>query len=174
MTNVASRVRLTDSQSGFRALSPRAAAVVTFSSEGFAVESEMQFWAHEHKLRIVEAPVTALYNSRPKRSVVAHGLMVLNGLLRLTGQYRPLLYFGVPGVILALSGLAWGIWVVEIYRRAQELAVGYALISVLLLIVGNLCLFTGIILHSVRALLLELRDSPAKLGQTGSLRSKDT
>ncbi len=173
LTNLASRVRVTDSQSGFRALSPQAAAAVAFSSEGFSVESEMQFWAHEHGLRLAETPVTALYNRRPKRSVVAHGLMVLNGLLRLMGQYRPLLFFGVPGSLLALGGLAWGVWVVDIYHRTQELAIGYAMISVLLFIVGSLCLFTGIILHSVRALLLELKTPVAHPVPSGNPGPED-
>ncbi len=156
VTNVTSGVRLSDSQCGFRAFSPRALEAIGFSSEGFAVESEMQFLAHEHGLRIAEAPVSALYQDGPKRPVVAHGLLVLNGVLRLIGQYRPLLFFGVPGVLLAMAGLGWGIYVVRIYQRAQQLAIGYALISVLLFMVGGLSLFAGIILHSVRALLLDL------------------
>lgn len=156
VTNVTSGVRLSDSQSGFRAFSPRALQAIGFSSEGFAVESEMQFLAQEHGLRIAEAPVSALYQDGPKRSVVAHGLLVLNGVLRLIGQYRPLLFFGVPGALLVLVGLGWGVHVVRVYQRAQQLAIGYALMSVLLFILGGLSLFTGIILHSVRALLLEI------------------
>jgi glycosyltransferase involved in cell wall biosynthesis len=156
VTNVASGIAVSDSQSGFRAFSPRALEAIGFSSEGFAVESEMQFLAQEHGLRIAEAPVSALYEDGPKRPVVAHGLLVLNGVLRLIGQYRPLLFFGVPGVVLAIVGLGWGIYVVRIYQQAQQLAIGYALISVLLFMLGSLSLFAGIILHSVRALLLDL------------------
>lgn len=44
---------------------------------------------------------------------------------------------------------------VDIYRRAQELAVGYALIAVLLSIIGGVVLSTSIILHSLRGLLLD-------------------
>jgi glycosyltransferase involved in cell wall biosynthesis len=159
LTNLTSGVRVTDSQSGFRAFSRRAVEAMRFSSNGFSVESEMQFLARERKLRLVEVPITADYMEKPKRPVVTHGLLVLNGLLRMVGQYRPLLFFGLPGLILLLAGLAWGWWVVDIYRRAEELAVGYALISVLLTILGSLGLFAGIILHSVRALLLELKES---------------
>jgi hypothetical protein len=88
--------------------------------------------------------------------VVQHGLLVLNGVLRLVGQYRPLLFFGVPGAIVLLAGLGWGVWVVELYRRYGDLAVGYAMISVLLTILGAVTLTTGVILHSIRGLLLEL------------------
>ena len=72
------------------------------------------------------------------------------------GQYRPLLFFGVPGMVVLLIGMGWGVYVVELYRRHGGLAVGYAMISILLAILGSLSLFAGIILHSVRGLLLEL------------------
>jgi glycosyltransferase involved in cell wall biosynthesis len=156
LTNLVSGVHVTDSQSGFRAFSPRAAAAAEFSSAGFSVESEMQFLARQHQLKVVEVPITSRYQDKAKRSVVGHGVRVLNGILQLVGQHRPLLFFGVPGLAGLLIGVAWGIWVVAIYRRSQTLAVGYALISVLLTTLGSWSLFTGIILHSLRALLLEL------------------
>ena len=159
LTNLISGIRLTDSQSGFRAFSPRAIQAISFRSIGFSVESEMQFLAREHNLRVVEVPVTIRYKDKPKRPAVAHGMAVLNGVLRLIGQYRPLLFFGVPGMLALLIGLAWGAWVVDLYRRFQGLALGYAMISVLLTILGAMTLSTGIILHSIRGLLLELLGS---------------
>jgi glycosyltransferase involved in cell wall biosynthesis len=156
LTNVTSGVRVTDSQSGFRALSPRALAAVILSSDGFSAESEMQFLAREYDLRMIEVPITADYVEKAKRPVMAHGLLVLNGLLRLVGQYRPLFFFGVPGLVMLLAGLGWGAWVIELYRRYGGLAVGYLMISVLLTILGTITLSTGVILHSVRGLLLEL------------------
>ena len=156
LTNLVSGVRVTDSQSGFRAFSPRAAAAIEFSSAGFAVESEMQFLARVHGLKVVEVPISTRYQDEAKRSVVAHGLAVLNGILRLAGQHRPLLFFGVPGMAGLLFGLLWGARVVDIYRHTQQLAIGYALIAVLLCILGGVGLSTGIILHSLRGLLLAL------------------
>lgn len=157
LTQVTSGVRASDSQSGFRAFSPRAVDCVRFSSDGFSVESEMQFLAREHGLRLAEVEITADYFEKPKRPVVQHGLLVLNGVLHLVGQYRPLLFFGAPGLVVLLIGMGWGWWVVDIYRRMGQLAVGYALASVLLTILGSLSLFAGIILHSIRGLLSELK-----------------
>jgi glycosyltransferase involved in cell wall biosynthesis len=165
LTRAASGVGATDSQSGFRAMSRRALRELGFSSTGFSVESEMQFLAHELGLRVVEVPITADYAERPKRPVVHHGLLVLNGVLRLVGQYRPLLFFGLPGAIVLVLGLLWGAWVVNIYQQTQTLAVGYALISIMLAILGSLGLFAGIILHSIRGLLLELVGREVGQGQ---------
>jgi glycosyltransferase involved in cell wall biosynthesis len=156
MSSQASGVSLTDSQSGFRAFSRRALNAIAFRSNGFSVESEMQFLAHDHNLKMVEVPITILYTDKPKRPVLSHGVMVLNGILRLVGQYRPLLFFGLPGLLIILAGLWLGVKVIDIYRSSQVLPVGYALIGILLMVLGNLALFTGIILHSVRGLLLDL------------------
>jgi glycosyltransferase involved in cell wall biosynthesis len=158
LTNRVSGINVTDSQSGFRAFSPRALQAIAFqsngfSSNGFSVESEMQFLANDLGLKLQEVPITICYHDPPKRSVIRHGLMVLNGILRLTGQYRPLLFFGLPGLLVLLAGLIMGTWVVDIYQRSGTLAVGYALISVMFVITGTVAFSTGVTLHSVRGLL---------------------
>jgi glycosyltransferase involved in cell wall biosynthesis len=153
-TNVASGVPLTDSQSGFRVLSQAALQAISFRSEGgFSMESEMQFLVQEHHLIVQEVPVTMVYSEGPKRNPVRHGFQVLNGILFLVSQHRPLFFFGVSGVIILLAGLLLGLIVVDRYNTYQKLAVGYALISILLDIIGIQTLFTGIILHSIRAFL---------------------
>jgi glycosyltransferase involved in cell wall biosynthesis len=159
LTDLISGMAVSDSQSGFRAFSPRAVAAISFSSSGFSVESEMQFLARDHGLRVVEVPITADYTERPKRSVMNHGLKVLNGVLRLVGQYRPLLFFGLPGLAFLLTGLGCGVYVVGIFRRSQTLVTGYALLGALLAVLGSLSLFTGMMLHSVRGILRDALQS---------------
>jgi glycosyltransferase involved in cell wall biosynthesis len=166
-TNWLTGTHVTDSQSGFRAFSNKALQQINFESKDFTVESEMQFLARKGDLKIVEVPIVIQYTDQPKRPVIAHGVSVLNGILRMIGQHRPLLFFGVPGAFVLLIGLLWGAWVVDIYSRTSTLAVGYALISVMLSIIGMFSLFTGIILHSVRALLHELVG-----GMTNAIREK--
>ncbi len=156
ITRLASGVAVSDSQSGYRAFSRRALEAITFNSRSFSVESEMQFLARQFGLRVVEAPIAIHYPDKPKRPVVQHGLIVLNGILRLTGQYRPLLFFGLPGLIMLLAGLGWGFWVVRIYQLSRQLAVGYAMLSVLLTIGGMIGLSTGVMLHSMRGLLISV------------------
>jgi len=154
-TNLASGVTITDSQSGFRALSQRALETLAFRPEGgFSLESEMQFLAQQHGLSIQEVPVSVTYAERPKRNPFGHGFQVVNGILVLVSQHRPLIFFGVPGLLILILGLALGAIVVDRYNDYQTLAVGTALISILLAIIGIQTLFTGIILHSIRALLM--------------------
>lgn len=156
ITSTAAGVRASDSQSGFRAFSIQAVQQIVFSSAGFSVESEMQFLAHDHKFRVAEVPITILYHEKPKRNVVHHGLHVLNGILWLVGQYRPLLFFGVSGVVIALLGGLGGLYTAFLYGERGELAVGYALISIAVILIGIFTFFTGIMLHSIRGIMLEL------------------
>lgn len=152
--NLGSGIFLTDSQNGFRAFSRRAIEVMRFGQAGFSVESEMQFIAKQHGLRVREAPITITYEEKAKRNVFAQGMWVLNGILGLIGQHRPLLFFGVPGIVLLFLSVALAARVINIYSSTFELAVGYALVTVLFAILGSLSLFAGIILHSVRGLII--------------------
>ncbi len=154
-TNVTSGVHTTDSQSGFRAFAPSALPFLKFQAQGFSLESEMQFIANENDLRVAEVPISVVYEEPAKRNPVSHGLQVLNGVLRLVGQMRPLLFFGVSGLITLLIGFIVGGLVIMTYQDSLELAIGYALVCVLLCVVGTICMATGVILHSIRALLID-------------------
>ena len=160
VTAVGSGHGLTDSQSGFRVLSGTAARLLSdgLQSDGFSVESEMQFMVRDHGLRTLEIPIVADYDIPLKRNPVLHGLEVLNGVIRLISQARPLLFFGVPGMALVLIGVALGYFkVVEVYNQNHELAVGFALLTAMLVLAGLLGLCVAIILHAMRAYFMEFR-----------------
>ena len=157
LTNLASGTRISDSQSGYRAFSARAIEALTFGQGGFSLESEMQFLANEHNLQVVEVPIKVTYNEPAKRNPVSHGVQVVNAILRLVGQTRPLLFFGGSGVLTLTAGVALGLVVVNIFARTRTLAIGYGLVTVILCVLGALLFFAGILLHSIRSLLNELR-----------------
>lgn len=164
MTNVTSGVSLSDTQSGFRAFSPSAIAQLSFSQSGFSIESEMQFQVRDHKLRVAEVPIKVFYAEPAKRNPVAHGLQVLNGILQLVGQSRPLLFFSTAGSTILFAGVVLGASIIEIYARTNTLAIGYGLLTVILCIVGVLLLFAGVLLHSTRGMILGLQQSLSLAG----------
>lgn len=77
LTNFGSNIKVTDSQSGFRAFSKKAINNLYFKEKGLAVESEMQFLAKKNKLIMLEIPITTLYEERAKRNPLFHGFGVL-------------------------------------------------------------------------------------------------
>jgi glycosyltransferase involved in cell wall biosynthesis len=151
LTNVASAVSVTDSQSGFRAFSRKAIEVLNFNGTGLSVESEMQFQAKEHGLSIVEVPISVVYAEKAKRNPLAHGMQLIENILHLVGLHRPFFFFGIQGLMMLIAGAFLSTVTVTTYSSTRELAVGYALISVLLLILGMLSVFVGLILHAVRS-----------------------
>lgn len=157
LTNASSGVKSTDSWSGYRALSSRALDFIHFKESGWGADPEFQFQAREYGLRVGEVPIVTLYREKAKRNPLPHGVKTVNAILRMVIQYRPLLFFGVSGSILVLLGLIAGVWVYQRLQQTGVLAVGIAMVSVLLLIVGILTVYTGIILHSMRAAIIDLK-----------------
>lgn len=159
VTNLLSGAHLTDSQSGFRAFSRRALNVASWHTNGFAVESEMQFLLRERGLTVAEVPINCVYAEPAKRNPVAHGLEVLNGIIMLTSQVRPLLFFTILGLALLTLGLLAGVRVVQRLNETGQVALGTALIVVFFLIVGVASLFEGITLHTLRTFVLRMNGS---------------
>jgi glycosyltransferase involved in cell wall biosynthesis len=158
VTNGMSGVRVTDSQSGFRAFSPTAVDLLRFTSKGLSVESEMQFLFEAAGLSVTEVPISVRYQDGNKRNPFVHGLQVIDAMVSLVARRRPLLFFSLPGLVAALVGLAFGVRVVQGYGATGELMVGSALLTTLFFTVGMLLGVTGVILHSIGHLVGRLRE----------------
>ncbi len=149
-THILSGKRLSDSECGFRAFSPMAVAELKLSQSGFAIETEMITAAAEKGLKITEVPISAIYTKDGSTlNPVRHGLGVLAQILAMISQRRPLFFFGLGGVTLAILGIVAGSRVLQSLSNIGVIPIGTALISVLLLIIGIFSIFTGIILHTL-------------------------
>ena len=77
-TNISAGTKVTDSQSGFRAFSPKSRNVFRFKDTGFGIESEMLVDAAESGLKIVEIPITVRYDlDGSTKDPITHGVGVL-------------------------------------------------------------------------------------------------
>jgi glycosyltransferase involved in cell wall biosynthesis len=106
-TNMSSDVKITDSQSGFRALSGKALENMDFASDSFNIESDMIVHFAQRKLKIVEVPISVRYDvpNAHKQKPLKHGLAVLSRIITIIGYRRPLIVFGIPGIIALVLGL---------------------------------------------------------------------
>ena len=155
VTNLGSRVRLSDSQSGFRAFSCKAINEMSFVEGGLSVESEMQFSVGRNRLRVAEVPIEVSYVDKAKRSPMGHGLSVLSRVLVLFSLRQPLLLFGLPGFVLLVGGLVLGTRVLAVYSDTQELAVGNGMITIILCLAGLLAMFAAVMLQAMKELIRE-------------------
>jgi len=144
---LASRTRITDSESGFRALSPRAINELRLTSRGFAVEAEMITLAADRKLKITEVPITNIYTiDGSTLHPIRHGVDVMSGILLMIAQRRPLLLFGLLGGVLLAVAMIIGLSVLDTFFTTGDLSITRATVMVLFLIASALAFITGIAL----------------------------
>ena len=147
LTFVASRRKLSDTESGFRAYSSKAIAGLKLKEKGMAISSEIVSAAIGKGLKVTEIPISVTYTEDGSTmNPVSHGLGVLNRIMVMISERRPLLVFGTIGTICIILGIVIGVLVVQFLQELQVLQVGSALISMMLITIGVLSIFTGIIL----------------------------
>lgn len=154
LTNLGTRhsAKIADGQSGFRAYSRAAITAIDPLESDMGASAEILWEADRKGLRIVEVPIEIDYHrSKAARGPVQHGLSVIGSMVRYVETKHALLFFAAPGFVLFIVGLALGFHVLESYygTTPHELAVGLALTTVLLIVLGMLLAFTGLILHAV-------------------------
>lgn len=105
-TNIASGVKLTDTQSGFRAFSSKSIDCFNFDPEGFGIESDMLIEAANNNIRINEVEITVRYDvNTTSANPVVQGLTVLLRVLELMRFNRPIYFYGVSGTIILFLGV---------------------------------------------------------------------
>ena len=148
LTYVASRQKLSDTESGFRAYSRKALATLELKEKGMAVSSEIVSEAAAKGLKVTEVPISVIYTKDGSTmNPIRHGFGVLNRITVMISERRPLLFFGLFGGIFLVLGIAAGVIVTQSYFASRVLATGTALVSMLLVNVGLLSIFTGVILN---------------------------
>jgi len=147
-TRILSQKKLSDTESGFRCFSRKAIRTLELKENGMAISAETIAEAAGKDLKVTEVPISVTYTKDSSTlNPLAHGLEVLARIIAMISERRPLFFFGIGGGIVATSGLIAGVRVIQIISATGKLPVGTALISVLLLTIGILSIFTGIILH---------------------------
>jgi len=147
-SRLASKANVADSESGFRALSPKAIHDLELKATGFAIESEMITRAADKNLKITEVPISNIYTKDGSTlNPIRHGMDVLSRIIVMISQRRPLFFFGLAGGILLAIGLIIGLRVINIAATTGDLAVGSTILTTMFIIAGILTIFTGIILN---------------------------
>ena len=157
-TNIGSKSNTSDSQNGFRAFSKKTFDSFRFKTSGMGIESEMLIDLAKKGFTIVEIPISCKYNVNmpSKKNPISHGISVLLTIVKFVGADRPLTFFGIPGLIALITGVYFGINVVNIFYATSEIALGTALIMLLLIISGIFAIFAGLILYVISSTIKSL------------------
>ncbi|NJD78817.1 MAG: glycosyltransferase family 2 protein [Candidatus Methanoperedens sp.] len=156
ITNLNSGLKITDTQSGFRAFARHTLPVFRFKSKGLAIESEMLADAANAGLRVKEVEIGVRYDvDCSSENPISHGLRVLVRVLEDMELNRPLYYFTAPGMVCSIIGLAMGLSFLRDFYLGGSLMFGPTLLMIVLTLIGSFMAFTGIILHSMSRMINE-------------------
>src|SRR5262249_35543508 len=147
------RVKLTDILSGYRAFSREFVKTLPLFGGGFEIETELTIKAVARGFRIVEIPTSLTprpQGSHSKVRLFRDGFLILNTILALFRDYKPLTFFGTTGLVLiALSFIPGVALVLEIARREAITRPVLAVLAVGLFLSGLLSFAVGLVLHSI-------------------------
>ena len=144
-----------DIMSGYRAFSYNFIKTYPVLSNGFEVETEMTIHSLDKNLKLVNYPIT--YRDRPegsesKLNTVSDGMRVLNTIVKLFRDYRPLAFFGIVAAVLIAVALILIIpIIVEYFRTGLVERFPTLFMSGFIGIGGLLSLICGFILDTIAA-----------------------
>ncbi|WP_237479884.1 glycosyltransferase family 2 protein [Lichenibacterium dinghuense] len=142
-----------DMLSGYKVMSRRFVKSFPAMSSGFETETELTVHALEMRMPMHE--ICAAYKDRPKGSIsklrtYRDGVRIILLIARLVKDERPFGFFGTLGALIGLFGVALGIPVVlTFFETGLVPRLPTAVLSVGLVMIGWLAIFTGIILDVV-------------------------
>ena len=158
--NFTFKVKLSDVLSGYRAFSRAFVKNIPAFGGGFETEVELTIKALARGYRIIEVPVRL--TSRPEGSVskiriVSDGFVILNTILTLFRDYKPLTFFGSIGLIFVLlGGFPGAILLVEFFKTGAAHNLPAAIMAVGLVLSGMLLIMVGLVLHTISRRFQEL------------------
>ncbi|ADT85074.1 glycosyltransferase family 2 protein [Thermococcus barophilus] len=156
-TVLASGVKITDSQSGFRALSRKALKSLELNADGYHVESEMIHELAEKGLKIVEVPINVRYDvpKKHKKNPVSHGVGVLAKVVGLIGYKRPLLLFSILSLIsFAVAGV-FAYWALKPYWSGGDVFLTQAIAAGIFTLIGIQLFIAGLTLNVLARMVRE-------------------
>ena len=156
ITNAATGLDVSDSQSGFRSYNKNTLEKINPTDFGMGVSTEILIKAKKLNLKITEIPIVVLYEGDTStHNPVSHGTSVVLSTMKYVSIERPLLFYGIPGMILFSIGISFSVWTLQIFSESRQIITNIALIGMGGLVLGTLCIMTAIILYSTVSVVRE-------------------
>ena len=150
LTNISSEIKLTDSQSGFRAYNKKTLSEIHPTEKGMGISTEILIKANKKKFRINEVPIKISYQGNTStHNPVSHGVSVILSTTKFISIERPLTFYGVPGLVFLIFGLIFVGWTIQYFTEFGVFQPVLALLGIGLTLFGLMCVLTSIILFSL-------------------------
>lgn len=152
--NILTKQQFTDTQCGFRAYSKEAALKLNIFGD-YTYTQEVFLDLVEKKLRIREMPSKVIYkNNRKSRLVknpLSYAIKVIMIISRTMRDYKPLKFFGIPGLFILGIGFLAGLFMVVRYILTRRTSPYQSIIifSGVMLILGFLIIVLALVVDMI-------------------------
>jgi len=152
--NIITKQNFTDTQCGFRAYSKKAALKLNTFGD-FTYTQEVFINLVEKKLRIKEIPLKVIYKidrkSRVFKNPLSYAIKVIMIIIRVIRDYKPLKFFGIPGLFIFSIGFLSGLFMLIRYILTSRTSPYRSLIafSGVMLILGFLIIILALVVDMI-------------------------
>ena len=152
--NYGTDLKVSDSQSGFRAYSKNAINAIHPTEENMSISTEILFKISNKGLSLAEIPITISYDGdTSQHNPVSHGVSVLANTIKYVSIKHPLQFYGIPGIVAIAIGIILGGLFLDGYLNNQVILFGMMAGSVVLFLLGAILSVTAVILFSMANLI---------------------
>ena len=156
ITDSVTDLKLTDSQSGFRAYKNNVLKEIIPSDKGMGVSTEILIKASKRKFKVKEVPIKILYEGDTStHNPVSHGTSVVLSTMKYASIEHPLKFYGIPGVIFLAIGLFFVLWTLQSFSETRQIITNISLIGIGSVILGTMLSMTAIMLYSLVSVVRE-------------------
>ncbi len=156
ISNITTDLKISDSQSGFRAYNKKILEQITPSEFGMGVSTEILMKCSKSNFQILEVPIKVIYQGKTSvHNPVSHGASVILSTMKFTAIEHPLKFYGIPGIIFLCVGLFFIVWTLQEFTISRQIITNLALIGTASIILGTMLLITSSILYSIVNLVRE-------------------
>lgn len=145
-----------DAQSGFRAYNRKAIEFLNVYEAGIGASAEILMYANKHGLKVSEVPCSCRYKNgsvaTSSENPVTQGVGVVMSVVRLIVEEKPLTILGIPGLLCLFAGIAFGVWMLQIYSVKHMIETNVALASIALILISFFLLSSAITLYAISRL----------------------
>ena len=157
MVNGSAKNGVSDAQSGFRAYGKRALEKLSIFEDGMGASVEILLDAAKNGLMIQEVSSSCKYDNRSTiktstHNPVKHLVSVLQSIIRIIIEDKPLTVLGIPGIFCLSLGTVFGVWMLQLYAAKHQIETNVALASIAFVLIGFFALSTAITLYAISRL----------------------
>lgn len=156
IANVSTDIKVSDSQSGFRAYNNKVLKEIVPSDYGMGVSTEILIKANSKKFRISEVSITILYDGDTStHNPVSHGASVVLSTMKFISIEHPLKFYGIPGIIFLVMGLFFVVWTIQEFTATRQIWTNLTLVGIGSTLIGTVLILTSIMLFSLVSVVRE-------------------